>query len=73
MPANKLNLCNLIAWEKDYGGNQSTAPLKSDLYFTGKKDMVLRNYRASDGLALAAFYKIPILVRKNLLKEKMEV
>jgi len=35
--------------------------------------MILRNYRASDGLALAAFYKIPILIRKNLLKEKMEV
>ena len=37
-----------------------------------KKDIVLRNYRASDGIALAAFYNIPILVRKNLLKEQME-
>ena len=46
--------------------------LRANLYFTGKKDLVLRNYRASDGLALATFYKIPILVRKNLLKEKME-
>ncbi len=46
--------------------------LRSNLYFTGKKDLILRNYRASDGLALAVFYKIPILVRKNLLKEKME-
>ena len=47
--------------------------LRANLYFTGKKDLVLRNYRASDALALAAFYDIPILVRKNLLKERMEV
>jgi bifunctional DNase/RNase len=46
--------------------------LRANLYFTGKKDMVLRNYRASDALALGAFYNIPILVRKNLLKERME-
>ena len=46
--------------------------LRANLYFTGKKDLVLRNYRASDALALATFYNIPILVRKNLLKEKME-
>ena len=46
--------------------------LRANLYFTGKKDLVLRNYRASDAMALAAFYNIPILVRKNLLKEKME-
>jgi len=32
----------------------------------------MRNYRASDSIALATFYNIPILVRKNLLKEKME-
>jgi len=51
---------------------ESGEVLRSNLYFTGKKDLVLRNYRASDGLALATFYKIPILVRKNLLKEKME-
>ena len=48
---------------------ESGEVLRANLYFTGKKDLVLRNYRASDGLALAAFYKIPILVRKNLLKE----
>ncbi len=52
---------------------ESGEVLRANLYFTGKKDMILRNYRASDGLALAAFYKIPILIRKNLLKEKMEV
>ena len=46
--------------------------LRANLYFTGKKDMVLRNYRASDAMALGAFYNIPILVRKNLLKEHME-
>ena len=51
---------------------ESGGVLRANLYFTGKKDLVLRNYRASDGLALATFYKIPILVRKNLLKEKME-
>ena len=51
---------------------ESGQVLRANLYFTGKKDLVLRNYRASDGLALATFYKIPILVRKNLLKEKME-
>ncbi|HJJ21963.1 MAG: DUF151 domain-containing protein [Candidatus Nitrosopumilus limneticus] len=46
--------------------------LRSNLYFTGKKDLVLRNYRASDAMALAAYYKIPLLVRKKLLKERME-
>ena len=51
---------------------ESGEVLRANLYFTGKKDLVLKNYRASDGMALAAFYKIPILVRKNLLKEKMK-
>ncbi len=51
---------------------ESGEVLRANLYLTGKKDIVLKNYRASDGLALAIFYKIPILVRKNLLKEKME-
>jgi hypothetical protein len=46
--------------------------LRANLYFTGKKDLVLRNHRASDAMALGAYYKIPILVRKKLLKEKME-
>ncbi len=52
---------------------ESGEVLRANLYFTGKKDVVLRNYRASDALALGAFYKIPILVRKNLLKTSMEV
>ena len=47
--------------------------LRANLYFTGKNDLVLRNYRASDAMALATFYDIPILVRKTLLKEQMEV
>ena len=46
--------------------------LRANLYFTGKKELVLRNFRASDATALAAFYNVPILVRKNLLKEKEE-
>ena len=52
---------------------ESGEVLRANLYFTGKKDVVLRNYRASDALALGTFYKIPILVRKNLLKTSMEV
>ncbi len=51
---------------------ESGEVLRANLYFTGKKDLVLRSYRASDAMALAAYYKIPILVRKNLLKESME-
>ena len=51
---------------------ESGEVLRANLYFTGKKDMVLRNYRASDAMALGAYYNIPILVRKNLLKESME-
>lgn len=46
--------------------------LRANLYFTGKKDLVLRNQRASDAMALGAYYKIPILVRKKLLKAKLE-
>ena len=46
--------------------------LRANLYFTGKKDLVLRNQRASDAMALGAYYKIPILVRKKLLREKLE-
>ncbi len=51
---------------------ESGEVLRANLYFTGKKDMILRNYRASDAMALGALYNIPILVRKNLLKEQME-
>ncbi|MFQ5440405.1 MAG: bifunctional nuclease family protein [Nitrosopumilaceae archaeon] len=51
---------------------ESGEVLRANLYFTGKKDMVLRNYRASDALALGTYYKVPILVRNNLLKTSME-
>jgi bifunctional DNase/RNase len=51
---------------------ESGSVLRANLYFTGKSDFVMRNYRASDAIALASFYNIPILVRKTLLKEKME-
>ncbi len=51
----------------------SNEVLRANLYFTGRDgDMVLRNYRASDALALAAFYNIPILVRRSLLKASVE-
>jgi hypothetical protein len=46
--------------------------LRANLYFTGKRDLVLRNHKASDAMALGAYYNIPILVRKKLLKERME-
>ena len=52
---------------------QSGEALRANLYFTGKKELVLRNYRASDAVALAAFYKIPILVRSSLLREAMKI
>jgi hypothetical protein len=52
---------------------ESGEALRANLYFTGKTELILRNYRASDAIALAVFYKIPILVRKNLLKETMKV
>ena len=42
---------------------------RANLYFTGKKDMVFRNFRASDAIALATYYNIPVLVRKSLLKK----
>ena len=52
---------------------QSGSALRANLYFTGKKDLVLRNFRASDAIALATFYSAPILMRKDLLKEKAMV
>ena len=46
--------------------------LRANLYLTGKKDMVLRNYRASDAVALSVYYNLPILVRKTLLQDPIE-
>lgn len=48
---------------------ESGDALRANIYFTGKKDIVLRNYRASDAIALATFYGAPILVRKSLLNK----
>ncbi len=47
--------------------------LRANLYFTGKKDQVLRNYRASDAIALATLYSIPILVKKDLLEQSPKI
>jgi len=47
---------------------ESGGIFRANLYFTGKKDMVFRNFRASDAIALATYYNIPILVRKSMLK-----
>lgn len=47
---------------------ESGCALRANLYFYGKKDVVLRNFRASDAIALATFYKTPILMRKTLLR-----
>jgi len=52
---------------------ESGDALRANLYFTGKKDLILRNFRASDAIALATFYSAPILLRKELLKEKTSV
>ena len=48
---------------------ESGGIFRSNLYFTGKKDMIFRNFRASDAIALATYYNIPILVRKSLLQK----
>ena len=47
--------------------------LRANLYFTGKKDLVLRNFRASDAIALATFYSIPILMKKELLQQSPKI
>ena len=47
---------------------QSGSVLRANLYFKKRdsEQMVLRNYRASDAIALAAYFDIPIKVRKSL-------
>lgn len=47
--------------------------LRANLYFSGKKELILRNYRASDAIALATFYSIPILIKKDLLKQNPKI
>jgi bifunctional DNase/RNase len=52
---------------------QSGSVLRANLYFKSRRDdIVLRNYRASDAIALAAYYDIPIKVRKGLFEEAIE-
>lgn len=51
---------------------ESGGIFRANLYFTGKKDMVFRNFRASDAIALATYYNIPVLVRKSLLNKLQE-
>lgn len=52
---------------------QSGTVLRANLYFRGRKgEIILRNYRASDSIALAAYYDIPIKVRKSLFEEAIE-
>lgn len=47
--------------------------LRANLYFTGKKDIVLRNHKASDAMALATFYSVPILIKKSILQQSPEI
>ena len=51
---------------------ESGGIFRANLYFTGKKDMMFRNFRASDAIALATYYNIPVLVRKSLLRKIQE-
>ena len=43
--------------------------LRANLYFKGRREVVLRNYRASDAMAMAAYNGVPILIRSNLLMD----
>ncbi len=52
---------------------ESGKALRANLYFTGKKEIILRNYKASDAIALATFYSIPILIKKDLLKQSPKI
>lgn len=47
--------------------------LRANLYFAGKKELILRNHRASDAIALATFYSIPILLKKSLLQQSQQI
>jgi bifunctional DNase/RNase len=52
---------------------ESGNALRANLYFTGEKEIVLRNYRASDAIALATLYSVPILIKKDLLKQSPKI
>lgn len=51
---------------------QSKSILRANLYFQNRKKeiLILRNYRASDAIALAAYCDVPIKLRKTLLEKK---
>jgi bifunctional DNase/RNase len=52
---------------------QSGSVLRANLYFKSRNEnLVLRNYRASDSIALAAYYDVPIKVRKKLFEEAIQ-
>ena len=52
---------------------QSGSVLRANLYFKSRKEyLILRNYRASDSIALGAYYDAPIKIRKNLFEEAIE-
>ncbi len=46
--------------------------LRANLYFHGRKgDLILRNYRASDAIALASYYDAPIKARKTFFEDSV--
>ncbi len=51
---------------------QSESILRANLYFQNRKKeiLTLRNYRASDAIALATYYDVPIKLRKALLERR---
>ena len=52
---------------------QSGSVLRANLYFKSRtENLVLRNYRASDAIALAAYYDVPIKVRRKLFEEAIQ-
>ena len=51
---------------------ESGDALRANLYLTGRKDLILTHYRASDAVTLAVYYNIPIMVRKNMLQDPIE-
>lgn len=47
--------------------------LRANLYFKTRRDfLIFRNYRASDAIALACYFDVPIKVRKALFEETIE-
>jgi hypothetical protein len=44
--------------------------LRANLYFSGRKNIILRNFRASDAIALATYYGIPIIMSKSLFEQQ---